>query len=302
MAATAACRSMERRWSLAGSTALVTGGSKGIGYILHSESVPSMLLHGCLYVTELTRYMYLHGAAWINRHAIVEELAGLGARVHTCSRNAAELDECRRQWEDKNLRVTVSVCDVSVRAEREKLMNTVRQTLGGKLDILVNNAGQSMVKAATECTGEDYALVMATNIESCFHLAQLAHPLLLRSGGGASSIVHVSSIAGFVGFPGLAVYSMTKGAMNQLTRSLAAEWAGDGIRVNCVAPGGINTDIAKDMITRDPEIVKRQATQLPMQRLGETEEVASVVAFLCMPAASYITGQVICVDGGRTIA
>uniref|UniRef100_A0A453CFA0 Uncharacterized protein n=1 Tax=Aegilops tauschii subsp. strangulata TaxID=200361 RepID=A0A453CFA0_AEGTS len=197
MAATAACRSMEGRWSLAGSTALVTGGSKGIG------------------------------------HAIVEELAMLGARVHTCSRNAAELEECRRRWEDKNLRVTVSVCDVSVRAEREKLMDTLRQTLGGKLDILVNNAGQSM------------------------------------------------------------------GAMNQLTRSLAAEWAGDGIRVNCVAPGGINTDIAKDM---DPEIVKSQATQLPMQRLGETEEVASVVAFLCMPAASYITGQVICVDGGRTIA
>ncbi|EMS53746.1 Tropinone reductase 1 [Triticum urartu] len=267
MAATAACRTVEGRWSLAGSTALVTGGSKGIG------------------------------------HAIVEELAGLGARVHTCSRNAAELEECRRQWEGKNLRVTVSVCDVSVRAEREKLMDTVKRTLGGKLDILVNNAGQSMVKAATECTGEDYALVMATNIESCFHLEQLAHPLLLRSaGGGASSVVHISSIAGFVGFPGLAVYSMTKGAMNQLTRSLAAEWAGDGIRVNCVAPGGINTDVAKDMITRDPEIVKSQATQLPMQRLGETEEVASVVAFLCMPAASYITGQVICVDGGRTIA
>ncbi|KAI5013989.1 hypothetical protein ZWY2020_055379 [Hordeum vulgare] len=89
--------------------------------------------------------------------------------------------------------------------------------------------------------------------------------------------------------------------MNQLTRSLA-EWAGDGIRVNCVAPGGINTDIAKDMIMRNPEIVKSQTTQVPMQRLGETEEVASVVAFLCMPAASYITGQVICVDGGRTIA
>uniref|UniRef100_A0A453CFL0 Tropinone reductase I n=1 Tax=Aegilops tauschii subsp. strangulata TaxID=200361 RepID=A0A453CFL0_AEGTS len=200
------------------------------------------------------RYTYLHGAVWINRHAIVEELAMLGARVHTCSRNAAELEECRRRWEDKNLRVTVSVCDVSVRAEREKLMDTLRQTLGGKLDILVNNAGQSMVKAATECTGEDYALVMATNIESCFHLAQLAHPLLLRSaGGGASSVVHISSIAGFVGFPGLAVYSMTKGAMNQLTRSLAAEWAGDGIRVNCVAPGGINTDIAKDMGRADNE-------------------------------------------------
>uniref|UniRef100_A0A452ZVR2 Tropinone reductase I n=1 Tax=Aegilops tauschii subsp. strangulata TaxID=200361 RepID=A0A452ZVR2_AEGTS len=96
----------EKRWSLAGATALVTGGSKGIG------------------------------------RAIVEELAGFGARVHTCSRNAAELEECRRQWEEEELSVTVSVCDVSVRAAREKLMETVRESFHGKLDILVNNAGQ----------------------------------------------------------------------------------------------------------------------------------------------------------------
>ncbi|KAM0833623.1 hypothetical protein ACQ4PT_064153 [Festuca glaucescens] len=195
-----------------------------------------------------------------DRHAIVEELAALGARVHTCSRNTVELEACRQGWEEKNLHVTVSVCDVSVRADREKLMDTVRRAFGGKLDVLVNNAGQSMVKAATECTGEDYARIMATNLESCFHLAQLADPLLLSGGrggggGGGGSVVHISSIAGFVGFAGLAVYSMTKGAMNQLTRSLAAEWAGDGIRVNCVAPGGINTDIAKDVETMDPEMV-----------------------------------------------
>ncbi|KAM0833624.1 hypothetical protein ACQ4PT_064153 [Festuca glaucescens] len=226
MAASSAAsrRSMEERWGLAGTTALVTGGSKGIG------------------------------------HAIVEELAALGARVHTCSRNTVELEACRQGWEEKNLHVTVSVCDVSVRADREKLMDTVRRAFGGKLDVLVNNAGQSMVKAATECTGEDYARIMATNLESCFHLAQLADPLLLSGGrggggGGGGSVVHISSIAGFVGFAGLAVYSMTKGAMNQLTRSLAAEWAGDGIRVNCVAPGGINTDIAKDVETMDPEMV-----------------------------------------------
>lgn len=185
----------------------------------------------------------------MRRHAIVEELAGFGARVHTCSRNAAELEECRRRWAEKKLQVTVSVCDVSVRAEREELMATVREEFGGRLDILVNNAGQSMFKAATECTGDDYARLMATNLESCFHLTQLAHPLLLgASVTGGGSVIHISSIAGFVGFPALAVYSMTKGGMNQLTRSLAAEWALDGIRVNCVAPGGIKTDISDDVV------------------------------------------------------
>jgi Tropinone reductase 1 len=100
MAAAAAGR---ERWSLAGATALVTGGSKGIG------------------------------------HAIVEELAAFGARVHTCSRNAAELDECRRRWvEEKGLQVTVSVCDVAVRADREALMDTIKDVFAGKLDILVS--------------------------------------------------------------------------------------------------------------------------------------------------------------------
>jgi tropinone reductase I len=110
--------------------------------------------------------------------------------------------------------------------------------------VQVNNAGQSLFKAAAEVSGEDYGRIMATNLESCFHLTQLAHPLLLS---GGSSVVHVSSIAGLIGFPAISVYSMTKGAINQLTRSLATEWAPDGIRVNCVAPGGIKTHSHDDV-------------------------------------------------------
>jgi Tropinone reductase 1 len=111
----------------------------------------------------------------------------------------------------------------------------------------VNNAGQTLFKLAAECTSDDYARIMATNLESCFHLSQLAHPLLRHASVTGGSSGSVSSIAGFVGLPALAVYSMTKGAMNQLTRSLAAEWVGDGIRVNCVAPGGVKTEISTDV-------------------------------------------------------
>ncbi|KAJ0987808.1 hypothetical protein J5N97_006164 [Dioscorea zingiberensis] len=253
------------KWSLKGMTALVTGGTKGIG------------------------------------KAVVEELAAFGAAVHTCSRNEAQLTESLKLWADKGLhRVTGSVCDVSSRAQRQNLIAEVSSIFGGKLNILINNAGTTISKPTVEFTEEETSFLWATNYESGFHLCQLSHPLLKAS--GSASIVFISSVAGVVAVPFGSPYASTKGALNQLTKNLACEWAKDKIRTNSVTPWITRTPLA-DAVTgyNNEEMMNKVREWTPLQRIAEPEEVSPLVAFLCLPAASYITGQIISVDGGLTV-
>ncbi|XP_017982512.1 PREDICTED: tropinone reductase isoform X3 [Theobroma cacao] len=173
----------DNRWSLQGMTALVTGGTKGIGY------------------------------------AIVEELAALGARTHTCSRNKTDLNKCLLDWEAKGFQVTGSVCDVSSQAQREKLINTISSEFGGKLNILINNVGTLISKPTPDFTAEDFSLIMGTNFESAYNLCQLAYPLLKASGAG--SIVFLSLVVGVVSVSCGSLYVATKEAINHLAKYLA---------------------------------------------------------------------------------
>ncbi|PKA63137.1 Tropinone reductase like [Apostasia shenzhenica] len=250
------------RWSLDGMTALVTGGTRGIG------------------------------------NAVVEELAALGATVYTCSRKESELNDCLKKWEGLGYRVSGSVSDLSVREQREDLIQKVSSTFCGKLNILINNVGSNIRKHTIDYSEEDYSFIMNTNFESAFHISQLAHPLLKASGKG--SIVFISSVAGVVAIGSGTIYAATKAALNQITKNLACEWAKDNIRVNSVSPWYIKTSLV-DQLLENQNFIEGVLSRTPLNRVGEPEEVSSLVAFLCLPSASYITAQIISVDGGMTV-
>nr|GMD34022.1 tropinone reductase homolog [Ipomoea batatas] len=249
------------KWSLQGMTAIVTGGTRGIGYLCDHRRASRIWSRGV--------------------HLFPE---------------ANDVDECVERWREKGLKVAGSACDVSSRPQREELMEKVANHFNGKLNILVNNAGTIVPKDAIEFTAEDYTNVMGTNFEASFHLCQLAYPYLKASEMG--SIVFNSSAAGILPVIKSTLYSASKGAMNQVTKSLACEWAKDNIRVNSVAPWITRTKLVDDT---ESEEIQRMLRRTPISRAGEVGEVSSLVAFLCLPVASYITGQTICVDGGYTI-
>jgi meso-butanediol dehydrogenase/(S,S)-butanediol dehydrogenase/diacetyl reductase len=166
----------------------------------------------------------------------------------------------------------------------------------GQLDVLVNNAGIGCFGHVDEITPEAWRRTLAVDLDAVFFGSRAALQHLCKTRG---SIVNTASISGLFGDPGLVAYSVAKAGVVNLTRNMAVDHAHDGIRVNCVCPGGVGTPMLKAH-TRDAAIMEEYARLVPMGRVAEPEEVASAIAFLASKDASYITGQALVVDGGVT--
>ena len=228
--------------------------------------------------------------------AIVRELQELGAGVIFVARNNDEVKNISTQTAG-GIPVLGITCDISKEKDRIRLTTDITEKWG-LLDILVNNAGTNIRKPTTEYTKEEYDLVMDTNLRSALELCRLLYPLLKRSGKG--NIINISSVAGQKSVRTGVVYGMSKSAMIHMTKYLAAEWASDNIRVNAVAPWYISTPLANTVL-KDQSYKQEVISRTPLKKIGKPEDVAAAAAFLCMPAADYITGQTISVDGGFTI-
>lgn len=193
-------------------------------------------------------------------------------------------------------RAVYTHCDVSKKNEVDAALAATLAAFG-RVDGLVNNAGIFKAADFLDVSEADWDAVIAVNLKGSFLVGQAVARELVKAGGGA--IVNMSSVNGRLTIPSIASYNASKGAIDQLTRVMALSLADRGVRVNAVAPGTIATELAKNAVLTSDEAKARILSRTPMKRLGEPAEVADVCAWLLSDAASYVTGEIVVVDGGR---
>ena len=253
-------KNLLNRFKLDGKVALITGGTLGIGL------------------------------------ATAKALGDAGARLFISSRNDSE--DVEKKLCALGYNTTFIAADLTdTRAPAALIADVLERS--GQLDILINNAGVAIHGDSTEFSEEDWQRVMSLNVDAVFRCCRAAIPAMRAQGGGA--IVNVGSISGIASnIPQNQVaYNSSKAAVHMMTKSLASELALDNIRVNALAPGYIQTDMTKGGID-NPEWFPIWRDMTPMQRVGQPEEVAMAALFIASPASSYVTGDILVIDGGYT--
>lgn len=240
------------------------------------------------------------GAAMGIGRAAAIAFAREGANVAIVDRNQAQAEAAMQEAQALGREVLVVPTDISKADEVRDMVDSVVNRWG-RLDILVNNAGIYLQGDAAATSVEDWERILATNLTGAFLCIKYAVPVMMQHRSGV--VVNVASEAGLVGIKGQVAYNVSKAGMIALTRSSAVDFAGHGIRVNCVCPGTTDTPLVREAVNRapDPAEARRRLEQVrPLNRLGTPEEIASAILYLASPEAGYATGAVLSIDGGYT--
>ena len=224
---------------------------------------------------------------------IAEKLAINGVKIAIISRNLNDLEETANKINSKNILYFKG--DVANHNSMKEIVDKIYQTWG-RIDILVNNAGITRDKILLRLSEEDWDEVVNTNLKGYYNATKIVSRYMLKNKSGR--IINISSVIGQIGNSGQSNYAASKAGIEGMTRALAVELGSRSININCIAPGYIKTDMTNKL---DDNILDKMKENIPLNKLGSTEDIANLVCYLSSDLSSYITGQVINVDGGMTI-
>jgi len=247
-------------FDLSGKVAMVTGSTKGLG------------------------------------ETVAMALAKAGADVAVCGRNQSDLERVSEAVKALGRNSAGFYLDVTSKAKVQDGVKEILNTFG-RVDILVNNAGTNYRVSVLDYPEDQWDLIINTNLKGYYLVAQAVVPQMIERGYG--KVINVSSILGQIALINQLAYASSKGGVNQMTRIMALEWAKMGVRVNAIAPTYFETEMVLQ-IRNDPARMKFISERTPMGRFGRLPELEGLVIFLAAPASDFITGQVICIDGGWT--